>query len=79
MYGTGGAVETSRRLPTSTRDGFVLLDEATGGLPMVIFRLMDTSAEVMRLGADEVRAFGFSPDERTMVIAESSALTLLSR
>lgn len=84
MNGTGGGIVTRRILPLASQDGWVVANTLppAGSREAVFLRTPTTSgdAEWSKIAeAEEVRAIGFSPTDRTLVVAEPHTLHVWCR
>ena len=78
MFGSGGEIQTGRELARTTHDAFAcFVRPARRATSDVV--LTDEGRETMCFNVDVLRAFGFSADHRTFVVAQSHTLTLMVR
>lgn len=78
ISGTSAAIETNRRLASTTADGCSVEQRALGHGEIEV-RVRCGQEEVICIEADSPIAVGFSEDGRAFLVAESPTLTLLLR
>lgn len=84
VNGTGGGIITRRILPLTSHDGWLVANTLRPASPFeaIFLRAPSTpaDAEWSKIGeAEEVRAIGFSPTDRTIVVAEPHTLHVWRR